>query len=180
VLNLFDLTGGNYRLQRTIFYPEFPLSQIVTDAQVTAVSDEGKDKKDKDDPEDIESTHRKPSEWVTNITINGTYDGPTDIVSTEDYQLVWTACCGDKIIEFGTSTLRLSSGRSVRQHWLSTIIPEEGFEGFPESGELLRVSISPFQIEGKEMRYEWRGTVERLPKQQKNDKDKKDKDREDK
>jgi hypothetical protein len=177
-LNLFDLTGGNYRLQRTILYPEFPESQIMTDAQVTVVSDSD---------EVIESTHRKhrkASEWEMNLTVNGTYNGPTDVVSEEDYQLIWIARdeneveidrgedehheggrMRQKVLEFGTSLLRLASGGSVRQVWFSTITPEGGFEGFPQTGELLNISISPFKIKGNEMSYEWQGTVKSLPKQ---------------
>jgi hypothetical protein len=137
VLNLYDLTKGNYRVLRTISYPEFPESQIVVDVQVAAASD---------------------SEWGTNITVNGTYNGPTDIVSTKDYQLIWTTD-GEKLLESGTATLELSSGGSVRQVWSSTIILEEGFNKFPPAGELISVSISPFKIDGNSMSYEWEGTV---------------------
>jgi hypothetical protein len=68
-MNLFDLTKGNYRLLRTISYPDFPESKIVTDAQVKAI---------------------RNSEWDTKITVNGTYNGPTDVIAAKDYQLVWS------------------------------------------------------------------------------------------
>jgi hypothetical protein len=137
VLNLFDLTKGNYRLLRTISYPDFPESKIVTDAQVKAI---------------------KNSEWDTKITVNGTYNGPTDVIAAKDYQLVWTTN-GKNIIESGSATLELSSGKSVRQVWSSTITPEQGFEKFPPGGELITISISPFQIDGNRMSYKWEGTV---------------------
>ncbi len=91
MVNLYDLTMGNYRVLRTISYPEYPESQLVMEAQVTATND---------------------SVWVTNMTINGTYTGPTDFVSQKDYQLIWTTTDGDKLLESGSTTL-WSSPRSV-------------------------------------------------------------------
>lgn len=137
VVNLYDLTKGNYRILRTISYPDFPESKIVTDAQVKAA---------------------RNSEWDTNITITGTYNGPTDIVSTKDYQLIWTTD-GKNILESGSATLELKSGGSVRQVWTSTITSEHGFDKFPQTGELITISISPFQIDGNSMSYKWEGTV---------------------
>jgi hypothetical protein len=137
VKNLYDLTKGNYSILRTISYPDFPDSKIETNAQVKAVKD---------------------SEWDTNITINGTYNGPTDVVSVRDYQLVWTSD-GKSILESGSATLGLKSGGSVRQVWKSTITPEHGIENFPRSGELISVAISKFQIDGNKMSYTWEGTV---------------------
>jgi hypothetical protein len=153
-VNLFDLTRGNYRLQRTISYPDFPESRIVTDAQVTAVSD---------------------SEWLTTITISGTYNGPTDIVSVEDYHLIWTAHAKE-VLESGTALLGRADveGGSIRQVWSSTITPEkvgvrldDGEKAKLErlkGGEVISLSISPLQIEGNRMSYTWEGTVSRLPK----------------
>lgn len=137
MLNLYDLTRGNYRVHRTISFPEYPESQLVMEADVTAASD---------------------TEWVTNMTINGTYNGPTDFVSIKDYQLIWTTE-GEKLAESGSAALETSSGQSVRSVWSSEITPEKGFDKFPEAGELVSVSISPFQIEGNSMSYEWEGTV---------------------
>lgn len=135
VVNLYDLTKGNYRVLRTISYPDFPESKIVTDARVKAT---------------------KSSEWDTSITINGTYNGPTDIVSVKDYQLIWTTD-GKNILESGSATLELKSGGSVRQVWTSTITPEHGFDKFPQAGELITISISPFQIDENGMSYKWEG-----------------------
>jgi hypothetical protein len=136
-MNLYDLTKGNYRMVRTITYPDFPESKIVTDAKVKAVRD---------------------SEWDTNITIDGRYNGPTDIVSTKDYQLIWNRD-GKNIIEAGSATLELSSGESVRQTWSSTITSEHNFDKFPSSGQLISIHISPFEIDGNTMSYNWEGTV---------------------
>lgn len=137
MFNLYDLTNGNYRVLRTITYPEYPESQLKMDVKVTAASD---------------------SEWVTDMTINGTYNGPTDFVSKNDYELIWTTD-GEKLIESGSATLVTSSGQSVRCVWSSEIIPEKSFEKFPAVGEVISVSISPFQIDGNSMSYEWTGTV---------------------
>jgi len=137
VVDLYDLTKGNYSVHRTISYPDFSGSQIVTNAQVKAVKD---------------------SEWDTNITINGTYNGPTDVVAVKDYQALWTSD-GKNILESGSATLELKSGGSVRQVWKSTITPERPFEKFPQAGELITISISPLQIDGNKMSYKWEGTV---------------------
>jgi hypothetical protein len=136
-VNLYDLTRGNYHVLRTISYPDFPESRIVTEAEVKAV---------------------KNSEWDTKITINGTYNGPTDIVSVKDYQLVWTTD-GKNIIESGSAKLESSSGKSIRQVWASTITPQHGLNDFPQAGELITVSISPLEIDGDTMSYKWEGTV---------------------
>ena len=136
-MNLYDLTKGNYSVVRTISYPDFPGSQIATNAQVKATKD---------------------SEWNTNISINGTYNGPTDVVAVKDYQLEWTND-GKSILESGSAALELKSGGSVRQVWKSTITPERGIEKFPRSGELITVSISEFQVNGNKMSYKWEGTV---------------------
>ena len=136
-MNLYDLTKGNYSVVRTISYPDFPGSQIVTNAQVKAATN---------------------SQWDTNISINGTYNGPTDVVSVKDYQLVWTSD-GKSILESGSAALELKSGGSVRQVWKSTITPASGIDKFPQAGELITVSISKFQISGNKMSYTWEGTV---------------------
>ncbi|MFZ0611482.1 MAG: hypothetical protein WAM73_04530 [Desulfobacterales bacterium] len=136
-MNLYDLTKGNYRIVRTITYPDFPESKIVTEAQVKAATE---------------------TEWNTTIAINGTYNGPTDVVSAKDYQLTWTAD-GKNILESGSATLGLASGGSVRQVWSSTITPERGFDKFPSGGELVTLNISPFKVDGNKMSYTWEGTV---------------------
>jgi len=137
VVNLYDLTIGNYSVLRTISYPDFPGSQIETNAQVRAV---------------------KTSEWETNITINGTYHGPTDVVAVKDYQIIWTTD-GKNILESGSAALELKSGGSVRQVWKSTITPERPFDKFPPGGELITISVSPLQVDGNKMSYKWEGTV---------------------
>ncbi len=141
VVNLYDLTMGNYRISRTISYPDFPESKIVTDGKVKAT---------------------KSSEWNTNITINGTYNGPTDIVSVKDYQIIWTID-GKNILESGSATLELKSGGSVRQVWTSKITPEQSFDKFPQAGELITISFSIFQIDGNSMSYKWEGTAKVRP-----------------
>jgi hypothetical protein len=122
---------------RTITYPQFPGSKIVTNAQVKAT---------------------RESEWDTNISINGTYDGPTDIASVQDYQLTWTTD-GKNVLELGSATLVLKSGGSVRQTWESTITPARGVSRFPKAGERINISVSPLQVDGNKMSYSWEGTV---------------------
>jgi hypothetical protein len=125
-------------VQRTVSYPEFPRSRLVFDADVTALS---------------------ASEWSTDLTVSGTYDGPTDIVGVRDYEIDWTAS-GKTLLEKGRATLVTSSGRSIRSEWSSTITAKDGgLRGFPSAGEVVSVSISPFKVEGSKMSYTWQGTV---------------------
>jgi hypothetical protein len=136
-VDLYDVTKGNYSIVRTITYPDFPGSQIETNAKVKAAKD---------------------TEWDTNISINGTYNGPTDVVSVKDYQLEWTSD-GKSILESGSASLGLKSGGSVRQVWKSTITPEREIAKVPPSGELISVSISEFKMDGNKMSYKWEGTA---------------------
>jgi hypothetical protein len=131
------LTQGNYQVHRTVSYPDFPKSQVVFDTQVTAVG----------------------AEWSTQITISGSYDGPTDVVAVRDYQVEWTTD-GKTLFEKGTAVLVLSSGGSVRSRWSSSIVPDQPrFANFPRGGETINVTFSPFKIDGNKMSYEWEGTV---------------------
>ena len=134
------MTGGNYQVHRVVTYPEFPKSTIVFDTEVRAV---------------------KESEWSTNIRIDGTYDGPTDVVAVRDYQIVWTSD-GKKLFEQGSARLILASGGTVESRWTSEIVPAQpNFGKFPREGELVNVSYSEFDIRGDTMSYVWEGTVER-------------------
>lgn len=100
----------------------------------------------------------RESAWDTNITINGTYDGPTDVTSVRDYQVTWNSD-GKSIHESGSAMLVLKSGGNVRQIWESTITPAHGVSKFPKAGERIDVSVSPLQIDGNKMSYSWEGTV---------------------
>jgi hypothetical protein len=106
---------------------------------------------------------RKPFCYIL-LSINGTYNGPTDVVSAKDYQLKWTAD-GKNINESGSATLELASGGSVRQVSSSTIKPEHGFDKFPSKGELITMTISPFKNDGNKMSYKWEGTVKAVSNQ---------------
>jgi hypothetical protein len=150
VFNLYDLTSGNYRVFRAVSYPEFPDSLILFDVEVVA---SGK------------------SEWATQIYLNGTYSGPTDIVATESYQLDWRLD-DRRLLESGSADLALSSGKHIRQHWTSIITPAADIdravanvERFPQEGELVSASISPFEVDGMSMGYEWEGTVRKQGQQ---------------
>ena len=67
MVNLYDLTGGNYQVSRTVTYPDHPGSQVVFETEVTAGS---------------------KTQWSTEIEVTGTYDGPTDVVSVQDLSLI--------------------------------------------------------------------------------------------
>ncbi len=146
MFNLYDLTNGNYHVLRAISYPEYPESLIVLDVQVKTA---------------------KNSDWITNIRINGTYNGPTEVVSCKDYQIKWVLV-GKELLELGTAMLEVSSGKSVRQVWSSIIRPKKrsgkAFDKFPSNGELISATISPFKMDGNSMSYEWNGTVKKQSK----------------
>lgn len=138
MINLYDLTRGNYRVQRTLLYPDFPNSRLVFDTEVTAANDK---------------------EWSTTIKVSGTYDGPTDVVEVRDYQLSWTTD-GRTLVEKGSAILQQASGGSVRSEWSSSIVPRESrFDDFPRGGETVSVTFSPFKIDGNKMSYDWQGTA---------------------
>lgn len=137
-MNLYDLSQGNYTIARTISYPDYPDSKITTNAQVKAT---------------------KEAEWDTNISINGTYSGPTDVISVRDYQASWTTD-GQTILEKGSAALVLKSGGTVRQVWESRItLPTEGVRKFPKDGEQISINVSSFQIDGNKLSYSWDGSV---------------------
>jgi len=142
-MNLYDVTRGNYRVVRAVSYPDYPESLILFDVRVAAVAE---------------------LEWVTDIFINGKYNGPTDIIASNDYKLTWVAD-GPKLLETGVASLELSSGKHLRQVWSSIITPEEASEEvsrlakFPSVGEVITAKISPFKLDGNSMSYAWEGTV---------------------
>jgi hypothetical protein len=145
VLNLYDLTKGTYRVFRAVSYPDYPDSLVLFDVEVRA----------------------EKSEWATSIYVNGAYDGPTDVVATQDYQLEWRID-DRKLLESGAAELLLSSGARVRQSWSSIITPVTRsakqpavFRKFPREGELANLSISPFKVAKRTLRYEWEGTVKK-------------------
>lgn len=139
MINLYDMTGGNYRVRRTVTYPDFANSRLDFEAEVRAVKDD---------------------EWSTGITIGGTYDGPTDVVAVKDYAVLWSSD-GRTLFEEGSADLVLASGGIVRSKWTSEIVPtQQDLRDFPKDGEHVMVSYSPFAIRGNKMSYEWEGTVE--------------------
>jgi len=138
-MNLYDITQGNYTVHRTVSYTEHPNSRLVFDTKVRQV---------------------KKEEWSTTIDVSGSYDGPTDVVGVDDYQLVWTTD-GKTLAETGSATLRLSSGGREHTTWVSSITPNApNFERFSKGGETVRVTFSPFKLSGNTMSYDWTGTVE--------------------
>jgi hypothetical protein len=85
--NLFDLSGGNYHLERTFNWTSIPNSTI----SVTGVS----------------NTNRPLLQYSANFT--GTYNGPLDISWVVDYQVKWTPF-GDQVIEEGSAIMETSNG----------------------------------------------------------------------
>jgi hypothetical protein len=134
---------------RAVSYPDHPEDQVLFEVTVEA----------------------RGSEWVTAIYVNGTYNGATDVIANHDYEVGWWVTDGRRLLESGSAALELSSGELLRQRWSSIIAPvtKSGrtpavFKRFPSDGELVEVSISPFDVQGDAMTYEWEGTVKMQPK----------------
>src|SRR4051794_20659852 len=117
-------------MSRALSYPDYPESLLAFDALVVAGSGE---------------------EWTTEIGLQGTYTGPTDIVACDDYALTWRANDA-RVFESGSALLRCASGTRVRQRWASVITPtgaqESSLRDFPARGQAIRLTISPFEVEG--------------------------------
>jgi hypothetical protein len=116
---------------------------------------------------DVQVTATSDSEWTTEIAIHGTYTGPTDIITSDDYQLTWVFE-GAKLLESGSTSLGCSSGERLQQTWSSIITPtgdpQESLAriaAFPAGGQVISATISPFRIDGLRMDYQWQGTVAR-------------------
>jgi hypothetical protein len=144
VFNLYDVTRGNYRVFRAVSYPDHPEDQVLFEVAV--------------------------EDWVTTIYVNGTYNGPTDVVANHDYEVGWMTD-GRRLLESGGAALELSSGERLQQRWSSIIAPvtKSGrppavLKRFPSDGELVEVTVSPFDVKGDSMTYEWEGTVKQRPK----------------
>lgn len=136
--NLYDLTRGNYRLERVLSIPDFPSSEIQFSTTVIPQSE---------------------TEWSTEIEVSGTYDGPTDFIASRGYRLWWTHD-GERLLERGIAMLERSSGELVASEWVSTIrVDAQTLTRFPKSGEVARIRVSPFDIDGNSMSYKWNGTV---------------------
>jgi hypothetical protein len=141
VFNLYDITGGNYHVVRAVTYPDYPKGRIVFDTDVRAVSD---------------------SEWATRIAVSGIYDGPTDVVSATDYQIVWTSD-GETLFETGGATLVTASGQRVRSQWSSSVkVNQATLRGFPSVGLIVNADYSGFEIRSNAMSYAWEGRVSRV------------------
>lgn len=138
------MTAGNYRVHREVSYPDYPKSQFVFDAAVVAVTE---------------------TEWLSILSIGGTYDGPTDVAAAKDYRIEWSSD-GRTLFEKGSVMLELRSGRSIRSEWSSSIVPtSQRLRTLPAAGQVVNVTYSPFKLEkNDEMSYQWEGTVRSRPK----------------
>src|SRR4029079_10980000 len=121
---------------RVLTLPEFPDSQVTFSTRVTCDSE---------------------TEWSTVIEIGGVYDGPVDFVASRGYRLWWTID-EDHLLERGMAMLERSSGEFVASEWTSTIsINSDVAKRFSRLGEVARITISPFKVDGSKMSYEWNG-----------------------
>ena len=86
--NLFDLSGGNYSLERTFNWTSLPNSTISVTGQVSNINNQ-------------------LLQYSANFT--GTYNGPLDISRVVDYQVKWTPF-GNQVIEEGSAIMETSNG----------------------------------------------------------------------
>jgi hypothetical protein len=92
--NLWDLGGGTYQLERVFQWLGVPGSLIEVQAEVTFDSDE---------------------QLLTSLmTLNGTYDGPTDLIGIESYSILWLPGSVDgELFEAGTAVVNTASGEDL-------------------------------------------------------------------
>jgi len=98
--NLFELAGGNYATQRTFQWVGLPGS-IVTINSTVVNGGAGQD-------------------WVSSSVINGTYNGPTDIVGIRDYSITWLPSSSPgEFFEAGTVVLERATGDTLIMQFAS-------------------------------------------------------------
>jgi hypothetical protein len=138
-MNLFGLTGGNFHIERTLTFPDFPDSLIEFSGDSKSFCD--------------------GEEWDGEFEAEGTYDGPTDVIGLEGYTLVWTTD-GRLLFEDGSIDLLISDGTVVRELWTSIYEVTEGELGeMPEGGQTATATFTDFKVDGDTLSYHWEGEV---------------------
>ncbi|PTR08055.1 putative secreted protein with PEP-CTERM sorting signal/MYXO-CTERM domain-containing protein [Nitrosospira sp. Nsp5] len=134
-LNLFDLSGGNYDAGRVAMWPSLPGDQISV------------------------TTHMSTIGNMLNYTadVNGTYNGPTDLVFVTDYHWIWTQLDPTSIEVSTTASLVRANGSSfvVDLHTLYTGLSVQ----MPTQQQEGRVIFSNMSFSNNIMSYDWQGTL---------------------
>lgn len=89
--NLFDLSGGNYTVDRVFSWPSLPGSGVTASGQVSTVGDQ----------------------MLFDCQMNGTYAGPTDLVSVSSYSVVWEQFDATTVHEKGIGEILRADGTSL-------------------------------------------------------------------
>jgi len=89
--NLYDLSGGNYTVERTFTWPDYPDSVLDVSGTVSTVG----------------------SEMHGDVSIVGAYDGPLDLVGVLDYTSSWSQLTPTSIQEHVVSTIERSNGETL-------------------------------------------------------------------
>lgn len=147
MVNLYDLTNGNYDVERTLTFPDYPDSKVEFSTQVRAA--------------DIPDTFESPCQavWTTDIEISGDYTGPTEVVGIEGYELTWTSD-GRTLTEVASADLLIVTGEVVHSEWTSTIVVTEGeLAAMPDGGETATITFDKFVVTDDSLSYEWEGEV---------------------
>lgn len=92
--NLFDLSGGNYTVDRTFTWPSLPGSQVIATGAVGTVG----------------------NNMQFNVAMNGMYAGPTDLVSVLSYKVQWNQLTPSSIQEAGVGEILRSDGSVLTVH----------------------------------------------------------------
>lgn len=86
-LNLFDLTGGNYDINRTFTWSTLPGDIITATGSASTTG----------------------SDLAYSMALSGSYSGPTDLVGVSGYKVNWTPD-GTNLIEVGNALIETSGG----------------------------------------------------------------------
>ncbi len=152
MVNLFDLTGGNYDVERSVTFPDYPDAKVDFAASVRAA----------DIPDSFESPCQDV--WTTDIEISGDYRGPTDVTGIEAYELTWTSD-GKTLTEVASADLLIVTGEVVHTEWTSAIVVTEGeLAAMPDGGETATITFTKFVETEDTLSYEWEGEVLAAPR----------------
>jgi len=135
--NLFGLTGGNFHIERSLTFPEFPDSLIEMSGDSKSFCD--------------------GVEWDGEFDDGGTYGGPTEVVGIDGYTLVWTTD-GRLLLEDGSADLIMADGKVIASEWTSTYEVTEGELGdMPDGGQTGTATFTNFEVDGDTHSYTWEG-----------------------
>lgn len=138
--NLFDITGGSYSMTRVFQYPTLgPSSNLVVSAEVTLDGDT----------------------LVSEMTFDGNYAGPIDLVSISSYAVTWLPSSTEgEFFEAGTIIAETGGEGFSEPLIISFASVFTGFEGSLEQPQLGTADFET-SFDGQSLDISWNGEFER-------------------